>query len=274
GATLTIWIGGDFAIENTSSVGMDSQDHSRIQVLNFGTEDMVFENSSQFMGTVYAPDSTVITQNGSDFYGAITAQNVELDNTSAIHIAGDYNYTNDCFNGGDTQEAAGLASAGQVISALSFAQWFADAPGVNAVDSFQLIMEKKGQVYEFAASGWDPINAEGYGNEGAGANRNFTLDLSGLFLSDNCTGQFIEIETGMDCWVFIDDVMVIDLGGATGNHHQRIELDRIGLASGTWHRVRLLVAQRLDGPQDFTMTTSLPLTPPRQVSIQGSSLYD
>ncbi|MFT5424836.1 MAG: hypothetical protein ACI89L_002639, partial [Phycisphaerales bacterium] len=42
GATLTIWIGGDFAIENTSSVGMDSQDHSRIQVLNFGTEDMVF----------------------------------------------------------------------------------------------------------------------------------------------------------------------------------------------------------------------------------------
>jgi len=274
GATLTIWTGGSLSLENNTSVGMNLNDHTRITINHYGTEDVLFENTTEFQGTLHAPDATVTVTNTAQFYGAMTAADLTIDNTAGVHIAGDFTFLDECFAAGDTQPAAGLPDTGQILSPASFDQWFRDVPGVNVGESYQLMLKKVGSEYVASFDGWDPIGDDLYGNESASQNYGYTMDLQGLFLNTNCGGMYIEIETGMDCWLFIDDVLAIDLGGISGNTHQRIELDRLGLASDTWHRVRLYVAQRLNSPQDFTLRTSLPLTPPRQVTVRNSNMYD
>jgi len=80
--------------------------------------------------------------------------------------------------------------------------------------------------------------------------------------------------TSMDAWVFVGDTMVIDLGGSTDTNRQRIDLDRLGLASDRWYTVRVFLAHRVDGPQDLEISTSIPLTPPRNIVFRMGEHHD
>jgi len=281
GSSLTFWIGGTFEIRNSvllnynNAGNTDQWDHSRLTFYNFGTDTMIFDNHTDIVGTVVAPYATVQLSNSSEFYGAVTANSLTKDNGSGVHIAGEFAWVSDCFFADDTQPAAGTASAGQITSTQSFAAWFSETPDISAVDEIQLLLADDGSGnYQMSTTSWEPINDELLGNEDGEVNRNFTVDVSSIFFNRDCQSKYIEVETSMDCWVFIDDIMVIDLGGTTGNARQRIDLDRLGLADNTWHRVRFFIAQRLDGPQDLFISTSLPLTPPRSIAYRMETRHD
>jgi|GEM_PF-1377778 len=275
GSSLTFYIGGAFEFRNSSLGNIDNWDHSRLQFLNFGTDPMVFDNSAQMVATIVAPNSTVEISNSVEYYGAITANAVNQDNSSGIHIAGEFAWESACFTANDLQPATGTAHSGDITSAPSFSTWFRDAPGMNLTDTHQLVMtDVGGGVYGFKANDWNPIDGELYGNESASGNRNFTVALQSIFLNSNCSGAFFEIATSMDAWVFIDDTMVIDLGGSTGSNRQRIELDRLGLSSDRWYTVRVFLAHRVDGPQDLEVSTTIPLTPPRDIVFRVGQHHD
>ncbi|MFG0305018.1 MAG: fibro-slime domain-containing protein [Phycisphaerales bacterium JB040] len=275
GSTLTFYIGGAFQFRNSSLGNIDNWDHSRLRFLNFGTEPMVFDNSAQMVATIVAPNSTVEISNSVEYFGAITADSVVQDNSSGIHIAGEFAWVGECFSGGDLQAAAGSAHTGDITSPLSFATWFRDSPGMNLTDLHQLVMSDiGGGVYSFKTDDWDPIEDALYGNESASGNRNFTVALQSIFLNTNCSSAFFEIATSMDAWVFVDDTMVIDLGGSTDTNRQRIDLDRLGLVSDRWYTVRVFLAHRVDGPQDLEISTTIPLTPPRDIRFRADAHHD
>lgn len=275
GSSLTVYLGGSFLFENSSIANFDTWDHGRLKFMNYGTTTMVFENHTDVVATIVSPNAAVELSNSAEFYGAVTANELIQDNSSGLHIAGEFAWVSDCFFADDTQAAAGNASAGQITSGQSFASWFSETPDVTAVDNIQLLLTDDGTgAYEVMTTSFEPINDELLGDEGGAVNRNFTVDVSSIFFNRDCANNFIEVETSMDCWVFIDDVMVIDLGGTTATAMQRIDLDRLGLADSTWHRVRIFMAQRLDGPQDLRIRTTIPLTPPRNFAVRTETRHD
>ncbi|MFT5424834.1 MAG: fibro-slime domain-containing protein [Phycisphaerales bacterium] len=275
GASLTFWIGGSFEIRNhCTDINVSSGDHTRLVFNNFGTTDMYIENNSDTMATINAPNATVRCENSSNFYGAISAAGLDLSNSCGVHLAGEMAAPSACYAQGDTQNASGSSSAGQIAGPSSFNQWFGSVPGVNDFGQLQLFMSDTGAgTYEMSTSEWDPINGELYGNEGDSGNRGFTFAGESQFENADCADLFFEVETAMDCWVFIDDGLVIDLGGNTGMSSQRIQTDRLSLTPGV-HKLRVFIAQRQGGSEGLRITTTLGLTQPRGAVYQMSAHHD
>ena len=87
-SSLTLYLGGDMNLRNTSTVNNLTQEPKRCQVFGIGTTDQSFlmEQSSVFYGTIYAPDATVSLENGAELYGAIIADNADLRNSAELHF--------------------------------------------------------------------------------------------------------------------------------------------------------------------------------------------
>lgn len=274
GSSLTIWFGGSFQIRNhCTDINVSSGDHTRLVFNNFGTTDMYIENNSDTMATINSPNATVRCENSSNFYGTISAAGLDLANSCGVHLAGEVPSPSTCFAEGDTQEASGSSSTGQVAGISTFNQWFSSVPGINDFERHQMFLTNTGGNYEMSTTEWDPINGELYGNEGDSGNRGFTFAGESQFEYAECADQYFEIETAMDAWVFIDDELVIDLGGNTGMSSQRIQTDRMNLADGL-HTLRVFIAQRQAGTDGLRITTSLGLTPPKGAVYQMSTHHD
>lgn len=73
-------------LRNTSIVNGVTQMPEDCQVYGVGTDQtFLFEQSSLFYGTIYAPDADVILENGAELYGAIIVDDAELHNSAELH---------------------------------------------------------------------------------------------------------------------------------------------------------------------------------------------
>ncbi|GAH43936.1 unnamed protein product [marine sediment metagenome] len=86
GASLTLYLGGDFEGKNSSCVNNLTQDPQQLIIYGLDScESMVFKNGSDFYGSIYAPNAEVVMQNSSDVYGAVTAESFEQKNSSTFY---------------------------------------------------------------------------------------------------------------------------------------------------------------------------------------------
>lgn len=141
----------------------------------------------------------------------------------------------------------GAIGTGGVSGNTSFAGWFVDNPLMNISSSHDIELTRDADgVYGFTTEGFFPINGGGYGNEGNENNNSFTYAIEADFQYDQCVGQFVEVQSHDDAWVFINDELVIDLGGTDSQYPQQISLDRLGLTDGEQYVIRLFYAHRRD----------------------------
>ncbi len=113
-------------------------------------------------------------------------------------------------------DAAGEISAvegGAVSGAAGFASWFRDTPGVNTTARGTLTFRRDPSTGEYAYEGFleGPSPTGSSGADDGDSSTTYAVDT--VFIHERGRGQFIEVATDGDAWVYVDGRLVLDGGG-------------------------------------------------------------
>jgi len=85
-SSLILYLGGDFEGKNSSTINNLTQEAKKLQIYCLDScENMVFKNSSDFYGVIYAPNAEVIMNNSANLYGAVVAKGFEQRNSGTFN---------------------------------------------------------------------------------------------------------------------------------------------------------------------------------------------
>jgi fibro-slime domain-containing protein len=170
---------------------------------------------------------------------------------------------------GDSPGSTGGDSAGGIASAESFAQWYDDVPGVNMSKNLTLTLHHAGGgVYVFddrddplysSLDGFFPLEDQLLGNPGGSPDRNFhfTFEMHTEFVYRADESQIFRFIGDDDVWVFINDRLVIDLGGVHSAKQQTVDLTRLDLVDGETYTLDFFFAERHRTESNFRIETNL-----------------
>lgn len=156
----------------------------------------------------------------------------------------------------DTPGVTGPKDTGGIQSVESFDIWYHDVAGINlSMPSAIKLLRLDDGTYAFddlldpdyrLLGGFFPIDSQLFGNsDGTPAhNYHFTFELHATFRYWAGAGQFFEFRADDDLWAFINEELVIDLGGAHWVKEQHIDLGRLDLSDGETCRLDLFYAER------------------------------
>lgn len=85
-ASLTLYIGGNVEVKNGGSFNNLARDPKKLSIFGVdGCDDIILKNSSDFYGTIYAPDTRIEMKNSANAYGAIVAETFEQKNSATFY---------------------------------------------------------------------------------------------------------------------------------------------------------------------------------------------
>jgi hypothetical protein len=85
-ASLILYLGGNLEGKNSSTINNLTEDAKKLQVYCLDScEDMIFKNSTDFYGVVYAPNANVIMDNSAAIYGSVIAKTFEQRNSGTFN---------------------------------------------------------------------------------------------------------------------------------------------------------------------------------------------
>ena len=85
-ASLTLYLGGDFEGKNGSALNNLTADASKLEIYGLDScQSMIFKNSTNLYGAIYAPEADVTFDNSADAYGAVVAETFEQKNSATFY---------------------------------------------------------------------------------------------------------------------------------------------------------------------------------------------
>ncbi len=142
----------------------------------------------------------------------------------------------------------------------AFNQWYNNTPGVNAWAPLDITLtDIGGGIYSYSSSAFFPIDNQLLGNQGRANNFHFTFELHSQFTY--VTGQNFSFNGDDDLWLFINDQLVVDLGGVHSEVSGSVNLDTLGLTEGATYGFDLFFAERHTSASNFKVETSIVLEP-------------
>lgn len=155
----------------------------------------------------------------------------------------------------------GDKASGGINGIASFNEWYNDS-SASVTGSYAITLDNggSGNVYSYSNNSFFPIDGE-LGNEITnGHNYHFTYEMHTEFTYQG--GEFFEFIGDDDMWVYIDDQLVVDLGGVHGEEDGNVDLDTEALLSltiGENYAFDLFFAERHTTQSNFTISTSIAL---------------
>ncbi len=173
---------------------------------------------------------------------------------------------------GDTMGQNVPATDQSLTTPEAFAQWYRDVPGVNTSKVIPLTMNRVPGTNRYVfdsdedptykeIGGYFPIDNDLFGNYTTWPhNFHFTSEVVGEFMYDKDTEQTFKFTGDDDVWVFIDNKLVLDLGGIHGREEMLLDLSKIDwLVDGELYVLRVFHAERHVRESNFRMETTLNL---------------
>ena len=210
------------------------------------------------------------------FSGTISAASLSLSGTIFDHSIADPDFQ-DGISGVTTgmlaptlgldglPEYVGVGGYGAVDSAATFDHWWEDhGPGTSKAVTLTLDETGPGTgIFSYSDSSFFPIDGELLGNEGLAHNYHFAMHLEGTTSFE--LGDSFDFTGDDDLWVFIDDKLVMDLGGVHGPSSastSAADLLAAGLSTGTDYDIDIFFAERHTTESNFHITTSFHVDSP------------
>ncbi len=149
-----------------------------------------------------------------------------------------------------------------VTSQMTFDQWYRDVQNVNLPSDFTLplTLDPKTNTRVFDTTSFFPIDGQGFGNSGEDDNGvmhnfGFTFELHMKFVYAG--GEVFRFRGDDDMFVFINNNLVIDLGGVHAPEEGNVTLDTLGLTKGTEYPIDIFQAERHTTQSNFRVETTL-----------------
>ena len=123
------------------------------------------------------------------------------------------------------------ATSATTTGKANFDQWYNDVAGVNHKFTTTLTATETfagSGIYEYTNGSYFLLDGtgaatKGFGHEGRSHNYHFTSEIHTAFTYTG--GETFDFEGDDDVWVFINGILVIDLGGVHGPESDSVSLD-------------------------------------------------
>jgi len=155
---------------------------------------------------------------------------------------------------GDIAPVATSGGRGAVKSLASAAQWFTDVNNVNMSASFPMVLRNDGQYWTFDAD----LETQYAHVSGFGGNKvyGYTYEVETSFVYEASRGDVFIVGADDCLWVYINGMLVADLGGNHDYMEQTIDLNRLGLVDGASCQMKLFYAERAKGGSRLKFQTT------------------
>ena len=150
----------------------------------------------------------------------------------------------------------------QITSETTFEEWYLDVPDVNIAIPVMLPLDDLGGgMYRYQNDFFFPIDDMGWGMEGFWGtdsmihNFHFTTEIHTRFTYE--AGQIFSFQGDDDFWVFVDEQLVMDLGGVHPPLNRQVNMDDLGLTEGVTYDLDIFHAERHTDQSNFQVETSI-----------------
>ena len=141
----------------------------------------------------------------------------------------------------------------------SFNQWYRNVKGVNEPFVLKVFFEPQNATTSFQSNAFFPLDDKGFGNEGNNHNFHFTTEIHTQFRYKG--GEVFNFTGDDDVWIFIDNQLLVDLGGVHGAKSAKVVIDEkaadLGLEKTKVYPFDMFQAERHTTESNFRADTNL-----------------